>query len=758
MKRRTLLLGALGTGGALIVGWGFMPPRSRLGQPGAHLDAATSLNGWVKVYRDGRVGVVVPRAEMGQGVHTALPMLVAEELDVPLDHVRVEPAGFDAIYGNVAMLVGGLPFHPDNQGQRGVRLAQWWVQKVGRELGLQITGGSTSVRDAWWPLRQAGAVARVLLEAAAARQWGVPVAQCRLHQGWVVHADGGSDEGSDGRKASIGALAEAALHEPPPATIQLREPSQYKLLGTAAPRLDAQAKADGSACFGLDVRQPGQLYAAVRFSPVIGDTLTAFNGDAVRRWPEVVRVSSFAGGAGAGPGVAVVARNSWTALSAVRQVQVRWQGGDHPAPSSAQIMADMRAQLDRTEGFTFYEHGQGADGLAHAARVIRADYSAPYLAHATMEPMNCTAQFSADGRLRLWAPTQAASVARDVAARVAGIDVDCVDLTVTLLGGGFGRRLESDFIAVAVQVARDAAPAPVQVFWPREEDFAHDFYRPAAVARMQAGFDAQGQPVAWVARSVSDAITPHFVERAYPAWAVPAPDKTTAEGLFDQPYEFPHRAIAHQVLRTPVPVGYWRSVGHSHNAFFTESFMDEVAHAAGVDPLRFRLDQLKAHPRHRAVLERAASAAGWGTPLAAGRARGLALHESFGSIVAQVAEVSVQDHSIRVHRVACAVDCGQVINPGIVSQQVEGGIVFGLTAALFGEITVEQGRVQQLSFAQYPMVLLRDCPQIETHLMASQAEPGGVGEIAVPPVAPAIANALFALTGQRLRSLPLRLT
>ncbi len=747
MKRRTLLLGALGTGGALIVGWGLMPPRARLGSADLGSAEPWPLNGWVKVYRDSTVGVVVPRAEMGQGVHTALPMLVAEEMEVPLARVRVESAPMDSIYGNVALLVAGLPFHPDEQGSAAVRLSEWLVGKVGRELGLQVTGGSASVRDAWLPMRQAGAVARAMLLAAAARRWGVATEQCRMVRGVVLHADG--------RSLEIGDVAQAALREPPPHEIALRAPGQFKLLGTPALRLDATAKGNGSAIFGVDVRLPGLLYAAVRFCPVLGGAVASVKGDAVRTQPGVVRVSTFPGGAGAAPGVAVVARDGWTALSAVKQIDVRWHEGEHAPLSSARLMADMHAQLDHFVGHTFHERGAGEAALAQAARTIRADYSAPWLAHATMEPMNCTAQFTEDGRLRLWVPTQVASIARAVAARVAGIEVERVELHVTLLGGGFGRRLETDYVAVAVQVARDVAPAPVQVLWPRDEDFAHDMYRPAAVARMQAGLDSQDMPMVWVTHSVSDAITPHYLQRAYPALAVNTPDKTAAEGLFDQPYEFAHRASAHQVMHTPVPVGYWRSVGHSYNAFFTESFMDELAHATGRDPLHFRLALLKAHPRHRAVLEQVAHKSGWGTALPAGRARGVALHESYGSIVAQVVEVSVQNKTPQVHRVVCVMDCGVVVNPDIVAQQLEGGIVFGLTAALFGQISIERGRVMQTSFADYRIALLRDTPVIETHIVASEASPGGVGEPGVPPIAPAIANALFSLTGQRLRALPL---
>lgn len=751
MKRRTLILGALGAGGALIVGWSLLPPRSRLGAvfaPGG--DAPVQLNGWVKVYADGTVGVMVPRAEMGQGVFTALPMLVAEEMDLPLARVRVEPAPIDAIYGNIAMLAGSLPFHPDFEESRTARAARWIVSKIGRELGLQVTGGSSSVRDAWLPMRQAGAVARALLFAAAARRWNVPVEQCRMMNGEVVHADG--------RKLGLGELAQDAARQTPPSTIGLRPVSQFKLLGTAAPRLDVPAKVDGSAQFGIDVRAPGLLYAAVKLCPVLGGSIGSINSDAVRARPGVLRVSAFAGGAGAAPGVAVVARDSWTAAEAVKNLDVRWNEGPHAALDGAALMTAMRTGLKSFDGFSFHSRGDGAEALKRAAVTLDAEYSAPWLAHATLEPMNCTAQFTADGRLRIWAPTQVASIARHVAARITGLEAERVEVNVTLLGGGFGRRLETDFIAVAVQVARDVAPAPVQVLWPREEDFTHDMYRPAAVARMKAGLDAAGKPLVWVTHSVSDAITPQYTARAYPAFAADSPDKTTAEGLFDQPYEFAHRASAHRVFKTPVPVGYWRAVGHSHNAFFTESFIDELAATAKRDPFEFRRNLLQNHPRHRAVLQLAAEKAGWGTSLPTGRARGIALHESFGSIVAQVAEVSIADKTPRVHRVVCAIDCGAVVNPNIVAQQMESGIVFGLTAALFGEITIERGRVMQTSFADYPMLLLRDSPVIETHIVPSEHAPGGVGEPGLPPIAPAVGNALFALTGQRLRDLPLRRT
>ncbi len=748
MKRRSFILGAIGLGGALVVGWGVLPPRSRLGARDTlpAMDGAVSLNGWVRVAADGSVVVAVPRSEMGQGVYTALPMLVAEELEVPLAQVRVEQAPIDAIFGNVAMLVTSLPFHPDEESSMLVSTSEWIVAKLARELDLQVTGGSSSVRDAWRPMREAGAAARAMLIAAAAKHWGAAPAQCRMADGAVMHLDG--------RRLALRDLIGELRELPLPGEVRLKPAREFTLIGKPAPRLDLPDKITGRARFGCDVRLPGMLFAALRACPTIGGTLRSVDPSRALALAGVVRVSTLAAAAGGSPAVAVVANSWWTAQRALDQLRIEWDEGPNAEMSSDWLLARTRAALGAEDGFTFYERGDGEAGLERAARLVEAEYRAPHLAHAALEPINCTARF-ADGRLAIWAPTQVPSVLRHVAARAAGLDADKVDVNVTLLGGGFGRRLEVDYVPQAVWLARDVSPAPVQLLWSREEDTTHDFYRPAAVAKMKGGLDGSGGPLAWVTKSASDAIVPQYVRRTYPAFAADTPDKTTIEGLFDQPYEFPHRHCAHVTHRSPVPIGFWRSVGHSHNAFFAECFMDEMAHAAGRDPLEFRRLLLARHARHRAVLDLAATRAQWGRA-APGRTQGIALHESFGSIVAQVAEVSLANGEIRVHRVVCAVDCGTVVNPEIVAQQLESGIVFGLTAALYGEITISGGRVEQLNFPQYRMLTLAETPRIETHLVRSDAPPGGVGEIATPPIAPAVANALFRLTGRRLRSLPLR--
>jgi isoquinoline 1-oxidoreductase beta subunit len=452
----------------------------------------------------------------------------------------------------------------------------------------------------------------------------------------------------------------------------------------------------------------------------------------------------------------VVGKTTWHARTAAQAVQAQWKQRAEGALDSERIAQDMAASLKAQSGYTFYEKGDAAKAEGAAARLVEANYSAPYLAHATMEPQNCTARL-ADGKVEVWAPTQVPGSARAVAAKVAGVDEEKVTLHVTLLGGGFGRRLDVDFVAQAVKVAMECKGRAVQVAWSREEDTTHDFYRPMHVAQLRASVDAQGAVSSLRIKSAGDAISPRWMERTLPYLAGPVdtPDKTTAEGLFDLPYGFANQHMAHVATRSGVPVGFWRSVGHSHNAFFSESFIDELAHETKQDPLAFRRALLKDAPRYLAVLNLAADKAGWGKPLPAGHAHGIALHESFNSIVAQVAEVSLQDGKPRVHRVVCAVDCGTVVNPASVKQQMESAIVFGLTAALYSRIDIKDGVVQQTSFPNYPMVTLAQAPVVETHLVDSTRVPGGVGEPGVPPLAPALSNALFVLSGKRYRSLPL---
>lgn len=753
MKRRTWILSALGATGALVVGWGVMPPRSRLGTPDTMLPTQgdVALNGWIKIAQDGSVVLAMARSEMGQGVHTALAMLVAEELDVPLARVRLEQAGTDAIYGNVSLFLGSLPFHPlDSEGgakPATVQAGEWVVRKLARELGVSVTGGSTSVADGWEPLRMAAATARASLVDAAAAQWKVPASEITVTAGRVQHASGPS--------AHYGELAQAAAGSTP-ANVVPKDRKDWKLIGTAAPRSDLIAKANGSAGFGMDVRLPGLLFAAVRMSPMLGGSVASLDSKAALALPGVQQVVALDAAHGSSAGFAVVGQTTWHARQGAQAVVAQWQQRPQGALDTKAIAAELQNQLDRESGFTFFNKGDIDATEKSASKTLEASYTAPYLAHATMEPMNCTAQVK-DGLVEVWAPTQIPSSVRAAAAKAAGVSEDKVTAHVTLLGGGFGRRLDVDFIAQAVTVAMAAAGKPVQLSWSREEDMGHDFYRPMHAARLKATVDAQGQVQSLRIKSAGDAISPRWMERAVPLLAGPVdmPDKTTAEGLFDLPYGFAHQHMAHVATSMGVPVGFWRSVGHSHNAFFSESFIDELAAATQKDPLEFRRSLLQAAPRYLAVLNLAASKAQWGSALPAGRARGIALHESFGSIVAQVAEVSLEGGVPRVHRVVCAIDCGTVVNPAIVAQQMEGAVVMGITAALWGKIDIAGGVVQQSNFTNYPMLQLAQAPVVETHIVASERTPGGVGEPGLPPIAPAVANALFTLNGQRHRSLPL---
>jgi isoquinoline 1-oxidoreductase beta subunit len=761
VKRRSFILSGLGATGALLVGWGVMPMRSRMGgvdtMPAA--DGQVGLNGWIKIAPDGTVMLAMPRSEMGQGVHTALAMLAAEELDVPLSRLTLVQSGHESLYGNVATLTDSvLPFHPTEREPgaetRTVRAAQWVVSKVVRELGINITGGSSSVSDAWEVVRLAAATARAQLVNAASLQWKLPAADLAVKDGVVSH--------SSGPNAHYGQLAKMAAATPP-GDVTAKDPSQWRLIGTPAPRTDLPAKVDGSARFGIDVREPGQVYAVVRHCPVLGGGIGRMDIEAAMRSPGVERVVRLPSYAGSTEGVAVIGRSSWHAKKGAQALDIEWRLPTAKVPDTKAIMATLEAAAREAAtthgGFGFYSRGDLKAAQQGAARSIEAVYRAPYLAHAPMEPINCTAQVK-DGRVTVWASTQAPGMARALAAVVAQVPVDAVTVNVTYLGGGFGRRLDVDFVGQAVRVAIEANGRPVQLLWPREEDITHDFYRPAGVAVMKAGFDAQGAVNSLQITSAGDAITPRWLGRTLPLLAGPVdtPDRSTSDGLFDLPYGIANERIAHVATKSNVPVGFWRSVGHSHNAFFSEGFVDEIAHESKQDPVAFRLSLLKEMPRHAAVLRLAAEKAGWGTPLPPGRARGVALHEAFGSIVAEVMEVSLANGAPRVHRVVCAADIGTVVNPNIVAQQMESSIIFGLTAALFGRIDIVNGAVQQTNFPNYPMLKLAQTPVIETHLVPSTRAPGGVGEPGVPPVAPALANALFVLTGKRLRDLPLVLT
>ncbi|HEY2019967.1 xanthine dehydrogenase family protein molybdopterin-binding subunit [Paraburkholderia sp.] len=752
LKRRTFLLGGACAVGALVVGWTVLPPRQRLvgSTPLPTQGSQVALNGWVKIAADNSVTVIMCKAEMGQGIHTGLAMVLADELDADWSQVRVEDAPIDNIYNVVQNIVDDLPFRPDDDSfvRQGV---VWITRKAVREFGTMMTGGSSSMNDLWTPMREAGASARAMLIGAAAQQWDVPVSECRVEKGYVMH--------TKEHRASFGELAAMAARQSPPRKVVLKQAADFKLIGQSVRRIEAASKIDGTARFGIDVLPAGLLYASVVMCPVLGGTVAHFDVTPVHKTPGFIKafaVAPYAGGTGA---VAVIADNPYRAMNAVAAIKPDWHNGAAAELSSADVEQRLVGALDDTHPHVYFQRGDIDAATRRAASRIEAVYYAPYLAHGAIEPLNCTAQVS-DGKATIWVSTQIPALARQHVAKALNIDAGQVDVRTQLLGGAFGRRLELDFIVQAAMIAREADGRPVQTIWSRAQDFTHDFYRPACAAWLEARFDEHGKLVAWHAKSAGQAIVPESLARYYGVPRIPI-DKTTCEGAFDQPYEWPAASVSHKIVELPVPIGFWRSVGHSHQAFFTESFTDEAAVAAGQDPIAFRAALLARHPRHLAVLQRVATISAWGSPLkpaadGARCARGVALHEAFGSVVAQVAEVSIgPTQQIRVHRVLCVIDCGLPVNPNLIRQQMEGGIVFGLSSALQNEITIIKGVVQQQNFVDFPVVRMDVCPVIEVDIMPSQLHPQGVGEPGVPPIAPAVANAVFALTGQRLRRLPL---
>ncbi len=667
-------------------------------------------NAFVRIAADESVTVIANHSEMGQGIYTSLPMLLNEELEADWSKITVEPAPVDAAYNHTV-------------------------------FGLQMTGGSTTTPSEWERFRRMGAMARVMLVEAAAQKWGVAASSCRVEKGVVIHAE-------SGRKATYGSLADAASQLKPPANVPLKDPKQFTLIGKPVRRLDTPSKVNGTAQFGLDVRLPGMVYAVVARPPVFGGKVVSVDAAETLRIPGVRAVEQVPSG------VAVVAEKFWAAKVGRDKLKITWDDGENAALSTTKMREEF-SKLSATPGAIARKAGDPAAALAGAAKTITAEYDVPYLAHAMMEPLNCVVDLRPES-CEIWTGTQFETVDRLNAAKVAGLPPEKVQIHTTLLGGGFGRRANpaSDFVVEAMHVAK-VAKAPVKVVWTREDDLAGGWYRPMWHDRFAAGLDADGNPIAWTHTIVGQSITQGTPFEAYTI--KDGVDSTSVEGAADILYGIPNLQVDLHSPKIGVPVQWWRSVGHSHTGFSVEGFFDEVAHAGGKDPYELRRKLLANQPRMLAVLELAAEKAGWGKPLAKGSGRGIAIHFSFDSYVAQVVEASVEkDGTVRVHRVVCAVDCGRAINPDVVKAQMEGGIIFGLTAALKTEITLEQGRVQQTNFHDYPMLRMFESPEIEVHIVPSEANPTGVGEPGVPPVASALANAIFAAAGKRVRRLPIQ--
>jgi isoquinoline 1-oxidoreductase beta subunit len=754
IRRRVFLIGAAVVGGALSIGvYRFYRPRDRLRPPAALRSNAGEavLTAWIRLGTDGQVTVQVPRQEMGQGIASTLALIVAEEMDADPARVRFEEAPVEAVYGNATVLGDGVPFRPDDKGIVA-RFSRFSQLKLGEALGVQATGGSTSVRDAWRPMREAGATARAMLLQAAAARLAVPTDTLSVRNGVIEHK-------ASGKRATFGELALDAGKLPLPRDVPVRDPERFVLLGKPQRRLDIPPKVDGSARFGIDVRMPGLCYAAIAQCPVFGGTLASFDATRARQRRNIVDIFDIPATSTSAAAVVVVARHYWEARAALADIDIKWNDGPNAKFDTAAQRERYEALLEHGDGRVYDRAGNVAQAAAGAAQQLTADYFVPYLAHATMEPINCTAVVRIAGTCEVWVGNQAPTLVKWYAARAAELDSDKVTVHTPYLGGGFGRRFEVDVVMQAVMIARRLPDTPVQLIWSREEDMTHDVYRPMAAARFRAALASDGSIVSWYNKIVGQSCTGSLAARLLPAAASDLlKDKTTAEGAFDLPYVLPNRVVEHVLTHEPVPVGYWRSVGHSYNAFFTESFVDECAAAAGQDPVVYRLTLLRHAPRVRKVLELAAEKAGWDTPPPPRVGRGVAVAVSFHSIVAQVAEVEIVAGAPRVRRVVCAVDCGFAVNPEIVTAQMESGIIFGLTAALHGEITLKGGRVEQSNFPSYEMVRLANTPAIEVHIVSSGLEHlGGIGEPGTPPIAPAVCNALFRLTGKRIRSLPIRL-
>ena len=701
-RRNFLRAGAIAGGGLLL--------SVSLPFAGRESEAAASdgfaPNAFVRIGGDGKVVLTMPYVEMGQGTYTSIPMLIAEELEIGLTQVRLEHAPpSDKLYANPL-------------------------------LGVQATGNSNAMRGAWQPMRKAGATAKAMLVAAAAKRWNVEPGTCRAENGEVHHA-------ASGRKLGYGELATDAAQMPVPENVTLKSPSEFKLIGTPAKRLDTPSKINGTAVYGIDARPPGVKIATLAQSPVFGGRVKRVDDAAAKAVNGVRQIVTL------DDAVAVVADHMGAAKKGLAALTIEWDEGAHAKLATSDIARELETATTKP-GAVAQNIGDADKAMAGAATKVEATYQLPFLAHATMAPMNCTVHVRPDG-CEIWVGSQALSRAQAVAAKVLNMPPEKVVVHNHLLGGGFGRRLEVDGVIRAVQIAKQV-DAPVKLVWTREEDIQHDMYRPYWCDRIAVGLDASGKPVAWNNRFAGSSVLAR--------WAPPAfrngLDPDTTEGAIDLVYDIPNFHVEYVRVEPPgIPTAFWRSVGPSHNVFVTESVIDELAAAAKQDPVDYRRALLGKSPRAKAALELAAAKAGWGGKLPAGRGRGVSLQFVFGSYLAQVAEVEVaRDGSVRVHRVVCAMDCGTVVNPDTVQAQLQSGINFGVTAALYGEITLKDGRVEQSNFDSYQMLRIDQAPAIEVHIVPSTEPPGGMGETGTSGIVPAISNAIFAATGKRLRKMP----
>ncbi len=742
--RRAFIATAALAGGGLVVAAGAGGWRAwKIAQFRAPAgDGESAFNAWVTIDRSGRVAVSVPHQEMGQGIHTLVALLVAEELDCDPDLIVARPAPLGIAYANPLPLLDALAFKRGDDALAG--LAKRGLEAMLRLAGDQMTGGSTSARNCWEAARLAAAAARAALVAAAAQRWSVPADRLRTLASRVI------DPVTD-RSIGYGELAaEAARQDVRRASPKPRE--QYRLIGRGIRRVDSRAKSDGKALFAADLRLPGMRYASVRHSPVTGETLAS------AEWP-----------AGHSPGGAqlvkghdwyvVVAASWWTADRHAGLIEARWHRGEASPPSTAEYLQSLRTTIERKTGRTVAMRSDPPDRPVTVRKTIAADYDTAFLAHQTMEPMNCTIRLHAD-RCELWIGTQAPDLVRQAVARAAGLAVEQVQVVPCLIGCGLGRRLETDVAVQAVRVAQALERGvPLQLQWRREEDTRRDMYRPAAAARLEASLGAKGEIARLDCWLAGPSVVAQYARRQFGRLAEWLPDRTCHDGISDLIYDLDEIHVRHERVASPLPVGFWRAVGYGINSFFVESFIDECAHSASDDPLQFRRRLLQKSPRALRVLEEVGRLSGWGRPVQTRRGsrggRGVAIVESYGSIVAQAVEVEVEGSGIRVLRVVAVVDCGFAIDRNGVRAQISSAIVGGLSAALHGQIEAVAGSVRQANFNDARVLSMRETPRIQVEVIDGGPEIGGIGEVGLPPVAPALANAVFAATGKRIRRLPL---
>jgi len=739
--RRQFLKATSMAGGGLMMTMA-LPACSTLKNGGMNIQGGQEgwdSNAWLRIDSDNTIHFVLDKVEMGQGTYTGLTSLLAEELEVDPAIVKVSFAPPGSIYRN-------------------------------RIYNLQITGGSTSVADGWSTIRQCGAATRIMLEQAAANTWGISTDQVYAENGHVINKTSGKEQQ---QKISFGELAGIAATYPIPSDIPLKDKADFKIIGKYNKRLDAIQKSTGTADYGIDTELPGMVYAVLTRAGRWDSKVKSFDASKAKAMPGVIDV--FAIDAPAAVGVAVVAKSYWQARKAQQQLSVEWHESELNGVSDDSIFAQYKTDMEADSGKRVREEGDIESALESAAKTITAEYKMPFLAHATLEPQNCTAWAKEDG-LEIWAPTQAATMAQVAAAKASRYSRDDIKIHTTFIGGGFGRRINQDFIAEAAAIS-DKIQKPVKLIWSREEDTQRDFYRPSSYHKLTATLDDNNQITGWSHQMAGSGVYDYFIGEAAPAQYSFAPkfmfgaletagklgegilgpaDQSIYEGAEILPYDFANIAVDYKKSDSGILVGNWRSVGYSHNGFIVEAFMDQLAEAQQKDPYQFRMDLLKNNPRAQAVLKLAAEKANWGQPLP-GCTQGLSIHKSFGTWVAQVADVEVNGNNFNVKRIVCSVDCGQVVNPDMVIAQMEGGIIFALTAAKYGEVNIKEGIPQQTNFHDYQLLRMNEAPQIDVHIVESDESPTGVGEPGVPPLASAVANAISRKTGQRFDSLPLKL-